>query len=88
MIVRLTVYKPGSLSAINGFAAKKGLFGIIQGGLYKDLRIESLEKLKESINILGYKFSGLKKKSRWVFYNILRGCISSSYKRRCSQIYS
>ena len=25
----------------------KGLFGIAQGGLYKDLRIESIEKLKE-----------------------------------------
>ena len=37
---------------------KKALFGIVQGGLYKDLRIESLEKLKE-INFDGYAMGGL-----------------------------
>ena len=37
---------------------KKGLFGIVQGGLYKDLRIESIEKLKE-INFNGYAMGGL-----------------------------
>jgi queuine tRNA-ribosyltransferase len=37
---------------------KKGLFGIAQGGLYKDLRIESIEKLKE-INFDGYAMGGL-----------------------------
>jgi len=41
-----------------GNNTKKGLFGIIQGGLYKDLRIESLEKLKE-INFDGYAMGGL-----------------------------
>jgi queuine tRNA-ribosyltransferase len=37
---------------------KKGLFGIAQGGLYKDLRIESIEKLKE-LNFNGYAMGGL-----------------------------
>tara|TARA_A100001011_G_C14214601_1_gene801444 strand:- start:105 stop:1217 length:1113 start_codon:yes stop_codon:yes gene_type:complete len=37
---------------------KKALFGIVQGGLYKDLRIKSLEKLKE-INFDGYALGGL-----------------------------
>ncbi len=37
---------------------KKALFGIIQGGLFKDLRIESLEKLKE-IDFNGYAMGGL-----------------------------
>ena len=37
---------------------KKALFGIIQGGLYKDLRIESLEKLSE-IEFDGYAMGGL-----------------------------
>ena len=37
---------------------KKALFGIVQGGLYKDLRIESLEKLKE-IEFDGYAMGGL-----------------------------
>ena len=37
---------------------KKALFGIIQGGLYKDLRIESLQKLEE-INFDGYAIGGL-----------------------------
>ena len=37
---------------------KKGLFGIVQGGLFKDLRIESLEKLKE-IDFDGYAMGGL-----------------------------
>jgi len=37
---------------------KKALFGIVQGGLYKDLRLESLEGLKE-INFDGYAIGGL-----------------------------
>jgi len=36
----------------------KGLFGIAQGGLYKELRIESIEKLKE-IEFDGYAMGGL-----------------------------
>ena len=41
-----------------GCNKKKGLFGITQGGLYKDLRIESIEKLKE-IDFDGYAMGGL-----------------------------
>ena len=37
---------------------KKALFGITQGGLYKDLRIESIEKLIE-IDFDGYAMGGL-----------------------------
>jgi len=37
---------------------KKALFGIIQGGLFKDLRLKSLEKLIE-INFDGYAMGGL-----------------------------
>ena len=37
---------------------EKALFGIVQGGLYKDLRIESLEKLK-NIEFDGYAMGGL-----------------------------
>jgi len=37
---------------------KKGLFGIIQGGLFEDLRLESLDKLVE-INFDGYALGGL-----------------------------
>ena len=37
---------------------KKALFGIAQGGLYKDLRIESIQKLKE-IDFDGYAMGGL-----------------------------
>ena len=36
----------------------KGLFGIVQGGLFKDLRVESLSKLIE-INFDGYAMGGL-----------------------------
>ena len=36
----------------------KALFGIVQGGLFKDLRIESIEKLIE-INFNGYAMGGL-----------------------------
>tara|TARA_B100001121_G_scaffold309067_1_gene334765 strand:- start:3378 stop:4493 length:1116 start_codon:yes stop_codon:yes gene_type:complete len=36
----------------------KGLFGIVQGGLYKDLRIESISKLLE-IDFDGYAMGGL-----------------------------
>ena len=36
----------------------KALFGIAQGGLFKDLRIESIEKLEE-INFDGYAMGGL-----------------------------
>ena len=37
---------------------KKALFGIVQGGLYKDLRLDSLEKLS-SIDFDGYAMGGL-----------------------------
>ena len=37
---------------------KKALFGIIQGGLYQDLRLESLQKLID-INFDGYAIGGL-----------------------------
>ena len=37
---------------------KKALFGIVQGGLFEDLRIESLEKLLK-INFDGYALGGL-----------------------------
>jgi len=41
-----------------GHNPKKALFGIIQGGIYKDLRHESLEKLKK-IDFDGYALGGL-----------------------------
>ena len=41
-----------------GNNSKKALFGIVQGGIYKDLRHESLENLKE-INFDGYALGGL-----------------------------
>ena len=37
---------------------KKALFGIIQGGLYKDLRLESLQRLRD-IDFDGYAIGGL-----------------------------
>jgi len=41
-----------------GTNKEKALFGIIQGGLFEDLRIESLERLKD-INFDGYAMGGL-----------------------------
>ena len=41
-----------------GNSKSKGLFGIVQGGLYKDLRVESIEKLIE-IDFNGYAMGGL-----------------------------
>ena len=41
-----------------GINPKKALFGIVQGGIYKDLRLQSLESLKE-INFDGYAIGGL-----------------------------
>ena len=41
-----------------GINKKKALFGIIQGGIYKDLRLESLENLKK-IDFDGYALGGL-----------------------------
>jgi queuine tRNA-ribosyltransferase len=41
-----------------GNSNEKALFGIAQGGLFKDLRIESIEKLKE-IDFDGYAIGGL-----------------------------
>ena len=41
-----------------GTNPKKALFGIIQGGIYKDLRLESLEGLTK-INFDGYALGGL-----------------------------
>jgi len=41
-----------------GINKKKALFGIVQGGIYKDLRLESLEGLKK-IGFDGYALGGL-----------------------------
>ena len=41
-----------------GLNSQKALFGIVQGGLYKDLRLECLEKLKD-INYDGFAIGGL-----------------------------
>ena len=41
-----------------GINPKKALFGIVQGGIYKDLRLESLDNLKK-INFDGYAIGGL-----------------------------
>ena len=41
-----------------GHDKSKALFGIVQGGLYKDLRIESIEKLVD-IDFNGYAMGGL-----------------------------
>ena len=41
-----------------GSNPRKALFGIVQGGIYKDLRLESLEGLKK-INFDGYALGGL-----------------------------
>jgi queuine tRNA-ribosyltransferase len=41
-----------------GYNPKKALFGIVQGGIYKDLRLESLEGLKK-IDFDGYALGGL-----------------------------
>ena len=41
-----------------GNVKSKALFGIVQGGLYKDLRIESIERLKD-IEFNGYAMGGL-----------------------------
>ena len=41
-----------------GIDPKKALFGIIQGGIYKDLRLESLDNLKK-IDFDGYALGGL-----------------------------
>jgi len=41
-----------------GINKKKALFGIVQGGIYKDLRLESLESLK-NIDFDGYAIGGL-----------------------------
>ena len=49
-----------ALRSKNAFGSNphKGLFGIVQGGLYKDLRLKCLEKLIE-INFDGLAFGGL-----------------------------
>ena len=41
-----------------GYNPKKALFGIVQGGIYKDLRLESLEGLTK-IDFDGYALGGL-----------------------------
>ena len=41
-----------------GNNSKKALFGIVQGGIHRDLRLESLENLKK-INFDGYALGGL-----------------------------
>ena len=55
-----------------GLNVSKGLFGIAQGGLYKDLREESIKKLIE-IGFDGYAMGGLAVgESQMQMFKILR----------------
>ena len=55
-----------------GHNPKKALFGIIQGGVYKDLRLESLEGLK-NIDFDGYALGGLAVgESQKQMFNVLK----------------
>ena len=61
---------------------KKALFGIAQGGLFKDLRIESIEKLKE-INFDGYAMGGLAVGEKQIdMFNILNETTSHLPKNK------
>ena len=56
--MELSVYWAKRSKDAFGINPHKGLFGIVQGGLFNDLRIESLNKLVD-INFDGYAIGGL-----------------------------
>ena len=57
-----------------GYNKKKALFGIAQGGLYKDLRIESIKKLIE-IGFDGYAMGGLETEKQNDMFRILNDTV-------------
>jgi len=61
---------------------KKALFGIVQGGIYKDLRLESLEGLKK-IDFDGYALGGLAVgETQKQMFKVLRDVVSSMPKHK------
>ena len=56
--MELSMYWANRSKKAFGINPHKGIFGIIQGGLFEDLRISSLEKLLD-INFNGYAVGGL-----------------------------
>ena len=56
--MELSIYWAKRSKVAFGCNPKKGLFGIVQGGLFKDLRIKSLNALMK-INFDGYAIGGL-----------------------------
>ena len=61
---------------------KKGLFGIIQGGIYKDLRLQSLEDLKK-IDFDGYALGGLAVgETQKQMFNVLDNIVSLMPKNK------
>ena len=61
---------------------KKALFGIIQGGLYKDLRLESLESLKK-IDFDGYALGGLAVgEAQYQMFQVLKDVVPSMPKNK------
>tara|TARA_B100001250_G_scaffold245998_1_gene211505 strand:+ start:1062 stop:2174 length:1113 start_codon:yes stop_codon:yes gene_type:complete len=56
--MELSTYWASRSKEAFGKNPKKGLFGIVQGGLFKDLRIKSLKNLQD-INFDGYAIGGL-----------------------------
>ena len=61
---------------------KKALFGIVQGGIYKDLRLQSLEGLKK-INFDGYALGGLAVgETQKQMFNVLDNVVSVMPKNR------
>ena len=61
---------------------KKALFGIVQGGIYKDLRLQSLEGLKK-INFDGYALGGLAVgETQKQMFNVLDNVVSVMPKNK------
>ena len=56
--MELSIYWAERSKVAFGFNPHKALFGIVQGGIYKDLRLASLEGLKQ-IDFDGYALGGL-----------------------------
>ena len=80
----LSIYWANRSKKTFGINPHKAIFGIIQGGLFKDLRISSLEQLT-NINFDGYALGGLAVgESQSEMFNILNdiACIMPSDKPR------
>ena len=64
--MKLSLYWAKRSKKAFGINTHKALFGIVQGGLFKDLRLESLKELIKMVFMTANGLSGMRMDNLWL----------------------